>query len=183
MTATTPDYIKDFAADFVEGLRLSIGANVKDEVIRSYPIIAEQLLKGCDVMKATWGFDNGWIDLDDWVYPYFKTGGPKNSFGVSDPELDKLLDAQRREFDEEKRREIGFQIQRYILGVKPDGSGPLELKPNTAAFARLDYATLVGAAVSWPFFKNRYTFPWFGNNHWIANQWLDRDDPSFGGRA
>ncbi len=181
--ADVPDYIKDFAADFVESLRLSIGANVKDEVIRSYPIIAEQFLKGCDTMKATWGFDNGWIDLDDWVYPYFKTGGPKNSFGVSDPDLDKLLDAQRQEFDEEKRREIGYQIQRYILGVKPDGSGPMELKPNTAAFARLDYATLVGAAVSWPFFKNRYTFPWFGNNQWIANQWMDTNDPSYGGRA
>ena len=181
--ADVPDYIKDFAPDFVDGLRLSIGANVKDEVIRSYPIIAEQLLKGCDQMKATWGFDNGWIDLDDWLYPYFKTGASKNSFGVSDPEMDKLLDAQRREFDEEKRREIGFQIQRYLLGVKPDGSGPLDLKPNTAAFARLDYATLIAATVAWPYFKNRYTAPWFGNNHWIANEWLDRDDPSFAGRA
>jgi ABC-type transport system substrate-binding protein len=181
--ADVPDYIKDFAPDFLEGLRSSIGANVKKEVIRSYPIIAEQLLKGCDVMKATWGFDNGWVDLDDWVYPYFKTGGPKNSFGVSDPELDKLLDAQRREFDEETRREIGYQIQRYILGVKPDGSGPLDLKPNTAAFARLDYATLIGAGVSWPYYKNRYTFPWFGNNEWIANMWLDTSDPSYSGRS
>ena len=181
--ADTPDYIKDFAPDFVQGLRDAIGANVKKEVVRSYPIISEQLLKGCDVMKATWGFDNGWIDLDDWVYPYFKTGASKNSFGVSDPEMDKLLDAQRREFDEEKRREIGFQIQRYLLGVKPDGSGPLDLRPNTAAFARLDYATLIGASVSWPYYKNRYTFPWFGNNHWMANYWLDRSDPSFGSRA
>jgi peptide/nickel transport system substrate-binding protein len=181
--ADVPDYIKDFAPDFLEGLRNSIGANVKKEVIRSYPIIAEQLLKGCDVMKATWGFDNGWIDLDDWVYPYFKTGGPKNSFGVSDPELDKLLDAQRLEFDEDARREIGYQIQRYLLGVKPDGSGPLDLKPNTAAFSRLDYGTLIGAGVSWPYYKNRYEWPWFGNNEWIANQWLDTSDPSYGGRT
>jgi ABC-type transport system substrate-binding protein len=181
--ADTPNYIKDFAPDFVESLRLSIGANVKDEVVRSYPIIAEQLLKGCDTMKATWGFDNGWIDLDDWVYPYFKTGGPKNSFGVSDPVLDKLLDAQRLEFDEEKRREIGFQIQRYVLGVKPDGSGPLDLKPDTAAFARLDYATLIMATVAWPYYKNHYTFPWFGNNEWISNMWLDTSDSFYGGRA
>ncbi len=181
--ASTPDYIKDFAPDFVEGLRLSIGANVKDEVIRAYPIIAEQLLKGCDTMNATWGFDNGWIDLDDWVYPYFKTGESKNSFGVSDPELDKLLDAQRLEFDEEKRREIGYQIQRYLVGIKPDGSGPLDLKPDTAAFARLDYATLINAGVSWPYYRNRTTFPWFGNNHWNANVWLDTNDPSYGGRT
>ena len=181
--ADQPSYIPDFAPSFIEGLRQSLGPDVKEQVIRAYPQIAEGFLKGCDQMTATWGFDNGWIDLDDWVYPYFHTGGPKNSFGLSDPDLDALLDAQRAEFDEEARREIGFQIQRYLLGVKPDGSGPLELKPETAAFARLDYATLITASISWPYYKNSYTWPWFGNNHWIANQWLDQDDPSYEGRA
>ena len=181
--ADQPSYIPDFAPSFIEGLRRDLGANVKKQVIRAYPQIAEGFLKGCDQMVATWAFDNGWIDLDDWVYPYFHTGGPKNSFGLSDPALDALLDAQRAEFNEDARREIGYQIQRYLLGVKPDGSGPLELKPDTAAYARLDFATLITAGVSWPYYKNRYTFPWFGNNHWIANQWLDEDDPSFQGRA
>ncbi len=181
--ADIPSYIPELAPSFLEGLRQNLGDNIKKQVVRAYPQIFEGLLKGCDQMVATWQFDNGWIDLDDWVYPYFHSGGPKNSFGVSDPELDALLDAQRAEFDEDKRRELGYQIQRYVLGVKPDGSGPLELKPNTAAFARLDYATLVIVGVSWPYYKNRYTFPWFGNNHWIANAWLDRDDPSFQGRA
>ncbi|MDP2675619.1 MAG: ABC transporter substrate-binding protein [Dehalococcoidia bacterium] len=182
--ADIPSYIPDFAPSFIEGLRQNLGASVKKQVIRAYPQIAEGLLKGCDTMIATWMFDNGWIDLDDWVYPYFHTGGPKNSFGVSDPALDKMLDAQRREFDEDARREIGYQIQRYLVGMKPDGSGPMEeLKPDIAAFARLDYATLFGAGVSWPYYKNRTTWPWFGNNHWIANAWLDQDDPSFQGRA
>ncbi len=183
--ADQPSYTPDLARPFLEGLRRDLGADIRKETIRSFPQIAEGLQpgKGCEQMSATWGFDNGWIDLDDWVFPYFKTGGPKNSFGLSDPVLDPMLDAQRAEFDEEKRREIGFQIQRYLLGMKPDGSGPLELTPDTAAFSRLDYATLVSAAVSWPYYKNRYTFPWFGNNHWLANAWLDENDPSFGGRG
>jgi len=182
--ADQPSYIPDFAPSFIETLRQNLGGNVKDQVIRAYPQIAEGLLKGCDTMVATWGFDNGWIDLDDWVYPYYHTGGPKNSFGLSDPELDAMLDAQRAEFDEETRRQIGYRIQRYLLGVDPEGSGaPLELKPDGGSFARLDYATLVTAGVSWPYYKNRYTWPWFGNNHWIANQWLDQTDPGFGGRA
>jgi len=181
--ADQPSYIPDFAPSFIEGLRQNLGANVKEQVIRAYPQIAEGWLKGCDQMIATWGFDNGWIDLDDWVYPYFHTGGPKNSFGVSDPDLDALLDAQRREFDEDARREIGYQIQRMILGMKPDGSGPAEnLAPTSAAHARLDYATLVTAGVSWPYYRNRTGWPWFGNNHWGANQWLDKDDPSYSGR-
>ncbi len=181
--ADIPSYIPDFAPSFIEGLRQGLGASVKKQVIRAYPQIAEGLLKGCDEMIATWAFDNGWIDLDDWVYPYFHSGGPKNSFGVSDPELDKLLDAQRREFDPDARREIGYQIQRMILGMKPDGSGPAEsLAPTSAAFARLDYATLVTAGVSWPYFRNRTGWPWFGNNHWAANVWLDRDNPTYEGR-
>ena len=180
--ADQPSYIPDFAPSFIEGLRQNLGPDVKKQVIRAYPQIAEGWLKGCDQMVATWGFDNGWIDLDDWVFPYFHTGGPKNSFGLSDPDLDALLDAQRAEFDEDARREIGYQIQRILLGVKPDGSGPLELKPDTAAFARLDYATLITLSVSWPYHKNNYTWPWFGNNHWIANQWLDQNDPTFEGR-
>ncbi|MDO8614006.1 MAG: ABC transporter substrate-binding protein [Dehalococcoidia bacterium] len=181
--ADQPSYIPDFAPSFIEGLRQNLGANVKKQVIRAYPQIAEGFLKGCDQMIASWGFDNGWIDLDDWVYPYFHTGGPKNSFGVSDPDLDVLLDAQRREFDEDARREIGYQIQRMLLGMKPDGSGPAEtLATTSAAHARLDYATLVTAGVSWPYYRNRYGWPWFGNNHWGANVWLDRDDPSYEGR-
>src|SRR3990172_7385890 len=91
--ADQPSYIPDFAPSFIEGLRQNLAANVKKQVIRAYPQIAEGLLKGCDQMIATWGFDNGWIDLDDWVYPYFHTGGPKNSFPLSHPSLDALLDA------------------------------------------------------------------------------------------
>ncbi len=101
---------------------------------------------------------------------------------------DRLFQAQllllRPLLDEGKRQEIGYQIQRYLLGVNPDGSGqPLDLSnPAVAAFARLDFATLITASVSWPYYRNNYTWPWFGNNHWTANQWIDRDDPSFDGR-
>lgn len=183
--ADQPAYIPDFAPSFLETLRQNLGtSNVKEHLIRAYPQIAEGFLKGCDQIQAYWGYDNGWIDLDDWLYPYFHSTGPKNSFGVNDPQMDKLLDAQRREFDEGRRRELGYQIQRYLLGVDPAGSGePLELKPDSSALARLDYATLINSAVSWPYYRNRYSFPWFGNNHWTANQWLDRNDPSYQGRA
>jgi ABC-type oligopeptide transport system substrate-binding subunit len=123
----------------------------------------------------TWGFDNGWIDLDDWVYPYFHSTGSKNSFRVNDPEFDSLLDAQRKEFDIERRRELGYQIQRYLLGLEGDGL-------QDAALARSDYATPRTATVAWPYFKNRVAFPWFGNSYWIANVWLDKNESSFGAR-
>ena len=72
-----------------------------------YARIAEGLVNPeADLGAFTWGYDNGWIDLDDWVFPYFKTGGPKNSFKVSDPDLDILLDKQRHEFDLDARKKI-----------------------------------------------------------------------------
>jgi peptide/nickel transport system substrate-binding protein len=183
--ADTPTYIPEYANTFIENLKQVFGGGdiaIDGGASRSYTQIVEGFLRGCDHVPFSWGFENGWIDLDDWVYPFFHSRGSKNSFGVADPELDGLLEAQRREFDQERRRDLGFRIQRYLLGVDPAGSGrPLD-PPPSSAFARLDYASVLSAIVSWPYVKSRVAWPWFGNNHWLANTWLDRDDSSFQGR-
>ncbi len=44
----------------------------------------------------------------------YKTGGSRNSGKISDPELDRLIQAQKEEFEERKRRELVNQIQRRI---------------------------------------------------------------------
>jgi|FLYL01.1.fsa_nt_gi ABC-type transport system substrate-binding protein len=174
--ADVPAYIPRYAPTYINTIKRNLGitGEIKFQPV-PYQRIAEGLVKEeCDQAAMTWGFDNGWIDLDDWVFPYFRTNGPKNSFRVSDPELDKLLDEQRREFDPDRRRELGYQIQRYLLGVtNPEAP---------AAHARLDYACPGGGAVSWPYYKNRTSWPWFGNQYWVANVWFDKNDPSFAGR-
>lgn len=171
--ADVPEYIRRFATTYIESIKKTLGveSDIRFQTV-PYSRIAEGLVKDeCDQAAMTWGFDNGWIDLDDWVYPYFKTGGPKNSFKVSDPDLDLLLDAERKEFDVDKRKELGFQIQRYILGI------PKQDTP--AALARIEYAAPGGGGISWPYFKNRTSWPWFGNQYWAAEIWLDRNDPSY----
>jgi len=174
--ADVPDYIRRYAPTYINGIKeiLGIEKDIKFQAV-PYSRIAEGLIKDdCDQGAMTWGFDNGWIDLDDWCYPYFKTGGPKNSFRVSDPELDKLLDAQRREFDFDKRRQIGYDIQRYLLGVtNPEAP---------AAHVRIDYAAPGGGSIAWTYLKNRVTFPWFGNSQWLANVWIDKNDRTYSGR-
>ena len=174
--ADVPGYIPRFAPTYIETIKRNLGIDqeIKFQTV-PYQRIAEGLVKEeCDLATMTWGFDNGWIDLDDWTYPYFKTGGPKNSFKVSDPDLDKLLDDQRREFDIEKRKLIGYDIQRYLLG---------ETNPESpAANARLDYACPGGGSIAWPYAKNRSSWPWFGNQYWAAEAWFDHNDPSFSGR-
>ena len=61
------------------------------------------------------GYDNGFNDLDDFVYPYFHSQGVKNSFMLADPQLDQMLEGQRAEFDEARRQQLGYEIQRYLL--------------------------------------------------------------------
>ena len=174
--ADVPAYIPRFAPTYIETIKRNLGIE-QDIEFQSVPYsrIAEGLVNDdCDQAAMTWGFDNGWIDLDDWVFPYFRTDAPKNSFRVSDPALDDLLDAQRREFDPDARRALGYQIQRYLLG---------DPSPETpAAHMRIDYVAPYTAFLFWPYVKNPVTFPWFGSNYWFSNIWLDKDDPSYDGR-
>jgi ABC-type transport system substrate-binding protein len=174
--ADVPAYIPRFVETYLATIKKNLGITQEIKYLKvPYQRIAEGLVKEePDQAAMTWGFDNGWIDLDDWVYPYFKTDGPKNSFKISDPALDQMLDAQRREFDVDARRQIGYDIQRYLLGVTDPAA--------KAAHSRLDYATPGGGSISWPYLKNRLSYPWFGNSYWTASVWIDKNDASFSGR-
>ncbi len=176
--ADIPSYIPNFIGTWKQFMNKNLGISVDKlrTLSQAYSRIAEALADdSCDLASMYWGFDNGWIDLDDWVYPYFHSTGSKNSFRLNDPDLDKLLDAQRREFDIEKRRQLGYQIQRYILGLEGEGM-------QKGAHARVDYATPYLAIVTWPYVKNSVFFPWFGNSYWTSNVWLNKNDPTFHGR-
>ena len=111
----------------------------------------------------TLNYDNGWNDLDDWVYPYFHSQGYKNSFNLSDPDLDAMLEAQRAEFDYDRRHEIGLDIQHYLLDN---------------VLARLDWVAQVSLALDWPYVKNHWLQPWFGYLYvHLPNIWLDSNPP------
>ena len=173
--AGIPSYIPDKAVpEFKRQLKENLGVTVEDSVDPTgYTSLAQALLQdaanadtGTAVM--TWGYDNGWIDLDDWLYPYFHTGGTKNSFFLSDPDLDKMLDSQRAEFDYQARRKIGLDTQHYLLDK---------------VLAQLNYSAPVGRTVDWDYVKNQVIATWFGSNFLYANTWLDSSDPTFSGRA
>lgn len=59
--------------------------------------------------------------LDGTLYPFFKTGGARNirEWHFSNQEVDKLLDQTRLTRDEEKRRELYFRLQQYIVEEVP----------------------------------------------------------------
>jgi peptide/nickel transport system substrate-binding protein len=91
----------------------------------------------------------------------------KNSYGLSDPKLDEMLDEQRAEFDFEKRREIVLDIQRYLLNE---------------VLVRLQHVSEWSRSLRWNYQNNTSEWTWFGHAYAYANGWLDHDDPTWQGR-
>jgi peptide/nickel transport system substrate-binding protein len=110
--------------------------------------------------------DTGWIDLDDWVYPYFHSLGTKNTFPLRDPDMDALIDAQRVELDGEARRQIGFDIQKKLLELNV---GVNFVSERVIALAR-SYVRNFPLDIS------------DGYQHQFADCWLDAGDEDFRGR-
>lgn len=65
-----------------------------------------------DAINISWGPPN--FTADGWLYPFYHSSGGANYNFVNDPELDRLLEAQRRELDTTKRRAIIRQIDERI---------------------------------------------------------------------
>ncbi|MCJ7510346.1 MAG: ABC transporter substrate-binding protein [Dehalococcoidia bacterium] len=162
--ANQPPYIPQFAPQYKRQLEQVLGAKVEYEKW-TYPQISTGMDQG--TAPFVFSYDNGWIDLDDWLYPYFHTNGSKNSFGLSDPTLDGMLEAQREEFDFAERQRLGYEIQRYLLD-------------NT--LARLDFVAAIWLWVAWPYYRNFRPTPFFGNSFLMANAWLDQSNAAWGGR-
>jgi len=164
--AGVPEYIKTFWPQFERALADGLGLTVKG---RLDPTGSTEVAQGWLEKRLVFSlaFDNGWIDLDDWLYPYFHTGGSKNSFNLSDARLDEMLDRQRAEFDLETRRQLGYEIQRYLLDN---------------VVARLDWVAPVDRTTLWTYVKNFKSTPWFGNHFHLANLWIDQTDPNYAGR-
>lgn len=106
----------------------------------------------------TLGFEDGGVDLDDWVYGQFRSGAPDNTFRLQDPTLDALLDGQRAEFDEAGRRNLGLDIQDYLLAN---------------VNARLEYLAPVNRRLSWGYVRNPHFPIWYGSDYMLADTWLD----------
>jgi ABC-type transport system substrate-binding protein len=172
--AGIPAYIPDKALpEFKREMQEVLGLKIEETVDPTgYNGLAQAFLHAAQdetegSFPSSFGYDNGWIDLDDWVYPYFHTGGTKNSFLLSDPQLDAKLDAERAEFDRTKRQALGIDIQNYLL---------------ESVCARLDYCSPVTRGVSWSYVQNEPKATWYGSNFLFANTWLDQSDPNWSGR-
>jgi peptide/nickel transport system substrate-binding protein len=155
-----------------------LGAKVQTEMVQTemdptgYTTLAQCMVHNTQgtatgTCEFVWGFDNGLIDLDDWLYPYFHSRGSKNSFGLSDPRIDDLIEAQRVELDDEKRYQLGLDIQHYLMDQ---------------VNCRIEYVNQLVHNLNWSYVKNPFQSTWYGMTYMFANTWLDQNAPSYSGR-
>ena len=60
------------------------------------------------------GLRGAWADPEAYFYRWFMPGQPLNVWGVNDPKLIDMIKLQRRTFDVAKRKQVVFDIQRYL---------------------------------------------------------------------
>ena len=115
-------------------------------------------------LAFAFGLEEGGVDLDDWVFPPFRSGEALNTYRLQDAQLDGLLYAQRREFDFAARRQIGLDIQEYLLAN---------------VHARLEICAPVERRLVWGYVRNsRIPFA-SGSTQDLAGVWLDDAHPAF----
>ena len=60
------------------------------------------------------GLRGAWADPEAYFYRWFMPGQRLNVWGVDDPKLTEMIKLQRRTFDVAKRKQVVFDIQRYL---------------------------------------------------------------------
>jgi peptide/nickel transport system substrate-binding protein len=70
---------------------------------------------------ATLGISAGMADPDVWLSTAYRTGASQNFMGLSDPNLDAMIDKQRTMFDEAQRTAAVKDIVRYMIDHGPSG--------------------------------------------------------------
>ena len=103
--------------------------------------------------------ETGLDDPDQMFYENYMCGSERNYTGFCNPEVDKLINQQSVEPNVEKRRQIVWQIERYLA---EDGGRPIIFHPRSVT-------------CSWPQVKGITVGVNSPYNEWrIEDAWLDR---------
>jgi peptide/nickel transport system substrate-binding protein len=64
--------------------------------------------------EMMYGLRGLWVDAEAYLYRAYMPGQPLNTLGVNDPKLTDMIKLQRRTFDVARRKQIVYDIQRYL---------------------------------------------------------------------
>jgi peptide/nickel transport system substrate-binding protein len=120
---TTPGYGPDWMDAVQVSLRNWKSAGIETDLkLKEYGAFVSSAIFG-KFEKMIVTLRGATTDPDTYFTPYLP-GEPLNSSGVNDPKLTDMIKLQRRTFDEKKRREILYDIQRYASQQVYYGYGP-----------------------------------------------------------
>src|SRR6185369_3843469 len=105
-----PDYM-DAVQVFMKNLK-NAGVEV-DLKLKEYGAYVGSVLLG-KFDKAAGGLLGAWNDPESYLYRLHMPGQTSNGSGVNDAKLTEMIKLQRRTGDVAKRREIVYDIQRYL---------------------------------------------------------------------
>jgi ABC-type transport system substrate-binding protein len=111
---TTPG----FGPDFMDAVQIYLknwkAAGIQSDLkLKEYGAYVASTLLG-RFEKVALGLFGSWTEPDSYLYRLHVPGEALNSAGVNDPKLTEMIRLQRRTFDAARRREILYDIQRYL---------------------------------------------------------------------
>ena len=105
-----PDYIDAVQVTVAGWKKAGIDAEIK---LKEYgAFISSTIFGKFDSMFL--GLRGAWADPEAYFYRWYMPGQPLNVWGVNDPKLTDMIKLQRRTFDVAKRKQVVFDIQRYL---------------------------------------------------------------------
>jgi len=115
---TTVESTAGYGPDFIDAVQVTLAGWKKGGIdaelkLKEYGAFISSTIFGKFDKMGT-GLFGAWTDPDSYLYRYFIPGQPTNAAGVNDPKLTEMIRLQRRTFNVAKRREIIFDIQRYV---------------------------------------------------------------------
>ena len=115
---TTLETTAGYGPDYMDAVEVTVAgwkkAGIEAEIkLKEYGAFISSTIFG-KFDKMGGGLFGAWTDPDSYLYRYFIPGQPLNASGVNDPKLTEMIRLQRRTFNVAKRREIIYDIQRYV---------------------------------------------------------------------
>jgi peptide/nickel transport system substrate-binding protein len=106
-----------YASDYMDGVQAQLqnwkAAGIESELrLKEYGAFLATTLAGKFDKVAVGLFS--WTEPDSYLYRLYMPGQPSNAGGVNDEKLTGLIRLERRTFDPQRRREILWDIQRYL---------------------------------------------------------------------
>jgi peptide/nickel transport system substrate-binding protein len=102
------------AAEAYIGMLNSSGAFQVTTVAKEYGAYIKSNFRGNYKEDCFYALTTPPMDADGFLYDMYHSKGPKNGARLKDPHMDELIEAQRREINEEKRLKILHEIQLYM---------------------------------------------------------------------